>query len=314
MALLARKTQLAAKAEGTKGTAESLAAADADVLAEDVNFDRSPEELVRNPLRATLSPYVSIPGPQLATITCRCEMKGSGTVDTAPAWGKLLTGCGFKETVNASTSVVYQVNSNDADTDTLTMGAYNDGHRRLMYGARGTVTFDLTANQLMYANFTFTGIFSDDSDTALLSPTYESTVPVKFYNASAAFSGGWTWSAFAFSAMNVDVGNEVVLRPNANATNGLEYAQIVNRNPTGTMDVDKVLVATEDLNSHLETPTTAALSVTLGSAAGNTLTFTAPAFQILSLPDANRDGISTYDMGFALRTSSGDDEFVITQT
>lgn len=311
MALLKRKTQLAAKDEGTKGTAESLAAADADCLCEETNFDYSPEEIVRDPLRATLSPYASIPGPKLATATCRVEMKGSGTATTAPSWGKLLTACGFKETVS-SANVVYQVDSDDADTETLTIAEYNDGHRRLMYGARGNVTFDFTANRVCYMNFTFTGIWSDDSDTALLAPTYESTIPAPFYNSSMTFNFGSPFTGTVASTVSLDMGNEVVVRENCNATNGLEYAQIVNRDPRGTIDVDKVLVATQDFNSFMETPTTGSFTFDVGSAAGNTLTVYAPAFQILGLPGSDRDSISTYDMAFGLRTSSGDDEFKIT--
>lgn len=314
MGLLARKKQLAAKIESVKGTREtSLAAADADVLADSIDFSFAPEEIQREYLRATFSKDTSIVGPLIATIACKVELKGSGTATTAPSWGKLLTGCGFAETVGSS-SVTYQVDTDDADTETLTMGVYNDGHLRILYGARGTVTFEFTANRMAYANYAFTGMYYDDSDTAMLSPTYESTLPVPFRDCSFTLNFGTPWTGAVFSSLNFDMGNEVSMREDANSSTGLAYAQIVNRNPRGTIDLDKVLVATQDFSSFLTTPTTGSVAFDIGSAAGNTLSFSIPKMQILSLPDSERDGVSTYDMAFACRVNAGDDEFVITQT
>ena len=264
-------------------------------------------------LRSTFSKDTSIIGPKIATITAKVELKGSGTATTAPSWGKLLTGCGFAETVGSS-SVTYQVDSDDADTETLTLALINDGHWRIMYGARGAVNFEMSANRVAYANYTFTGIYYDDSDTAMLSPTYESTVPVPFNNCSFTLNFGAPWTDAVFSALTFDMGNQVNIRENANASDGLSYAQITDRDPRGTIDLDKTLVATQDFSSHLTTPTTGSIAFDIGSAAGNTLSFSIPKMQVLSLPDGDRDGVSTYDLAFACRINSGDDEFVITQT
>ena len=314
MALLSRKKQLAAKVEAVKGTREtSLVAADADVLCDELTFAFAPEEIQRAYLRSTFSKDTSIVGPLIATISCKVELKGSGTGATAPSWGKLLTGSGFAESVGSS-SVSYQVDSDDDDSDTLTMAVYNDGHQRIMYGARGAVTFEFTANRIAYANYTFTGIYYDDADTAMLSPTYESTLPEPFRNASLTLNYGTPWTSAVFSALTFDMGNEVSLREDANATLGLAYAQITNRDPRGTIDLDKTLVATQDFSSHLTTPTTGSIAFDLGSDAGNTLSFSIPKMQVLSLPDSEREGVSTYDMAFACRINAGDDEFVIMQT
>jgi hypothetical protein len=314
MGLLARKKQLAAKIESEKGTREtSLAAVDADILADSIDFSFAPEEIQREYLRATFSKDTSIVGPLIATISCKVELKGSGTATTPPSWGKLLTACGFKESISSS-SVSYQVDTDDADTETLTMAEYNDGHQRIMYAARGAVTFEFTANRIAYANYAFTGIYYGDADIEMLSPDYESTLPVPFRNASFTLNYGTPWTGAVFSALNFDMGNEVALREDANATLGLAYAQIVNRDPRGTIDLDKVLVATQDFESHLTTPTTGSIAFGLGTDAGNTLSFSIPKMQILSLPGSERDGVSTYDMAFACRVNAGDDEFVITQT
>ena len=312
MALLSRKKQIAAKVESTKGTAETLSASDVTVYAEDLTFDYSPDEVVRNPLRSTLSRLASIPGRRIATLTCRVEIKGSGTSTTATSWGTLLRGCGFSETEGAS-DVTYAFDSDDADTDTLTIAILNDGRQDLMYGARGTVSFEFTANQIVYATFNFTGIFSDTTDQSMYTGTFESTVPVTWKNASVTI-GDLTGSTLVVSAMTLDMNNTVTIRDNANATNGLSYAVITDRDPGGTADPDKVLVATTDWIDKLHTPTLFTVETTVGSATGNTVKFSASSkAQIIARGDGDRDGVAVDNITFKLRdtSSTGDGEISI---
>ena len=123
MPYLHRQRVIAVATEASKGTAETLDAADADVLAEDIRFEYAPDELDRNVLSSTLSRFASVSGAPVATVTCRVELRGSGTATTAPSWGKLLQICGFTETIDSS-SVVYTVESDDDLTDTGTIGVY----------------------------------------------------------------------------------------------------------------------------------------------------------------------------------------------
>jgi len=315
MSLLARKKQLAAKVETVKGTRESsLSASDADVLVEDVRFVYAPDPIVRNPLRSSISTKESIPGAKIATITFRAELRGSGTATTPPSWGKFLTACGFVESVNTS-NVTYTPDSDDGDVETLTMHVYNDGILDIMYGARGNVAFEFVANQRVMTNFTFQGIFYDRTDTAMLTGiTYESTLPVPWRDGTIAFNLGGSWTGAVLSTLSFDMNNSVVLRQNANAADGLSYAIIPERDPGGNMDPDRVLVATQDWVSHIETPTTGELSWVAGSAAGNTLSFSAPKCQILGLDDTDRESVAVDGLTFKFRENSGDDEFVITHS
>jgi len=323
MALMVRRTQLAAKVEATKGTAETLAAGNAGILAESIEYQVNTEELVRDPLRATISKFPSVPGAQTATVTCRVEIKGSGTVATAPAFGTLLKGCGFAETL-ATDGVTYNLKSADADSDTLTLGVYRDGRIFKCSGARGTVTFEMTANQIAYANFTFTGVHESVTEGALLGGvSYESTVPVAFNNVTATFTpdGGSAWSDSVFSTFNLDLANTVTLRENANASNGLSYAIITERSPSGSIDFDDFVVSTEDpddLFSYLETPTFGALSMTLGATAGNIITFStgSASVQYTNIDTGDRDGVATLqcDIGLRKTADAGNDELVIAQT
>lgn len=308
--MLSRKKQLAAKVESTKGTKETLADADANILCDEISVSFSPEEVVRDPLRSSISPLVSLPGAKIGTITCRVELKGSGTATTAPSWGKLLRACGFEETTDAD-SVYYTPTSDEDSIPTLTIGVNNDGRLDLIYGARGNVSFEFAANQVAYATFTFTGIFDDTTDSSMWSPTYESTIPVTWKNASISFNFGASWTTAVVSALTIDMNNEVTIRQDANAANGLSYAIITARDPGGTIDPDKVLVATQDWISHITTPTTGTFSFDLGTSTGNKLSFSAPKFQVIGREDGDRDGVAVDTITFKLRADSGDDELMI---
>jgi len=315
--ILTRQKVLAAKVESTKGTAETLSASDAGILVEDVTFSFAPEEVPRNPLRDNISTLQSIPGARIATITFRAELKGSGTDTTPPSWGVFLKGCGFSETVGAS-DVTYTPETNDADTDTLTIAVYtgSGSNTRIhkMYGARGSVSFEFNANNVSYANFTFSGIYSGVSDGTQLSPTYESTVPVPWYDGNVTWNFGSSYSTAVLSALTIDLNNDVVLRENANASTGLSYAVITGRDPGGSIDPDAVLVATQDWYSHMLTPTTGSFSFDVGSSTGNKLSFSAPKFQVVGLDVGDRDSVMTDAITFKLRGDSGDDELTITHS
>jgi len=315
MSLYRMRTQVAVALEGTKGTAETLEAGDAIIMAEDVNPDYSPEQIERNVAYGDMSKTQSTPGAPLASLSFRVEIKGSGTIDTAPAIGLLLQACGTLEGITASTSVAYTLDSDEDNRKSVTMGVLVDGSMWSMYGAQGNAVFSMDANQHCYINFNFVGIFEDFAPQALFSPTYETTKPAKWKNAAFTLNfGGGAWTSAVLDSFSLDLGNEVSVRPNANATNGLEYARIGDHRVTGTMNLDQVLPATQDMFSHLETPTLASLSCVLGSDAGNILTLTAPKLQVLGLPSGDREGLAIWNMPFALRRNAGDDELVITFT
>ena len=314
MAILRRKIILGAKVEATKGTAETLTNSEA-ILVEDVSSPYTPEEVVRMTQRDTLSRSASIPGSPVATVDFRMEMKGGGAATTPPAWSEVIKGCGFTETVNTS-DVTWALDSDDGDTDTLTIGFYNDGVYHRLHGARGNVSFEMTANQVCYLVFSFTGIYTARSNVAMLTTPSDTVVPPKFYNAALTYNFGSAWSTAVFSSLNIDMVNTVTIRENANATNGLSYAVLTDRDPTITTDLDRELNATAWLpEDYLETPTTGAMAWDVGSAAGNKISFSIPAAQIISRGDGDRDGVSTDELTLKARISStGDDEITITQT
>jgi len=107
MPLLSRKQQIAAKVEGTEGTAESLAAADAAFNTFDVQFTPDIQQIERNPNRSTIGNLPSIAGVRLGSVRFRTELVGSGNgADNTPPFATLMKGCGFQENTADTVIVV----------------------------------------------------------------------------------------------------------------------------------------------------------------------------------------------------------------
>ena len=95
MSLLRKKMVLAAKLESTIGTAESLAAADADYNVYDIEIDPEADEQARAS-QGSASKLPTTIGARMVNISFKVEMHGSGTVDTDPEWASVfLPALGF---------------------------------------------------------------------------------------------------------------------------------------------------------------------------------------------------------------------------
>lgn len=312
--MLNRLRVLASSIEGTKGEAETLEAADADILVEDPRFNFAPPEIAQDYTRDTLSPTKSIMGERIAQISFRVALKGSGTGATPPALGKLLKACCLKETVQTS-SVAYTLDSDDADTDTLTMavliGRSSSALIRKLYGARGDGTIEWTSNGLAWLNLTFTGIYDSATVGNQLTPTgFDTTDPEIWKNASLTIA---SYEPLVVTSFSLALGNAVKVRPSANATNGLLYARITRRDPRITMSIEMEPSSynpyTKMLGETLE-----AIGFDLGASAGNTWSFAAPKLQITGVSDDDEEDMAHFGLSGLLTGDSGDDEWSLTQS
>jgi hypothetical protein len=112
--------------------------------------------------------------------------------------------------------------------------------------------------------------------------------------------------------MNLDAGNNVVLRECPTAIDGSGYAAAVvsDRTPTGTMNPETVLIGTNNVYGKWIGMTEEALSLTLFDA-DDTVTITAAAIQRTNKQTGDRNGIQVDDVTFQCNKSSGNDELVI---
>ena len=311
MAILKRTEVLAAETESVKGTAETLVDADA-FFAEDVSWPYSPTQIERPRSRLTLSKDPSLVTQKIASVSFAVEIKGSGTATTPPVWGRLLQACGCSQTVGTS-SVTWAPTTLSDNVATLTIRRYiTEGavsFVETLYGARGNVVFEFAAGEISKMRFTFTGKYLKRVALAALTATDHATLPPIYENATMSIH---SYAAAVFSRFTLDFGNTVSMRSNANATDGLAYAEITDRNVTGTLDIDTTIPATFDPDTLLEGTTTGSVSSTLGAAAGNRVVVTCPKVQIVARGDAERDGIAVDELTLRMCiNSTGDDEFSI---
>lgn len=302
MALRNRRRVLAAAAEGTAGTAETLSASDAAFNVYDTEFSFD-VPLIRRSGQSAFSNLTGVAGPRMCTFRFACDLTGDGSAGN-PSWAStFLPACGMAYTASGQ---VYAFDT--GSTDTLTIGAYIDGVKRVGVGCMGTFTIELRNGEPGRVNFEFVGKYGGNTDVALIAPTYPTVDPPRF--ASATFTiGGYTPLA---SRLSIASNNEVVMRADATDATGYLSAYITGRQAGGSTDPEDQLVATFDAYGDQLASTEAALSCIVGSA-NNRITMAAPKLQFTNVGEGDRDGLMTTEIDFDLNrsASAGDDEFTI---
>lgn len=312
--ILSNRQVTATKVEVTEGTAETLAAADANVqILEPAKWEPNIAMFERKLLDISYSNFKQIPGTRLAQISFKVENKGSGTAGTAPAIGKLLRACGFLETIVAVTSATYTPVSALASVPTVTVAIYQDGIRKQLKGARGNVKYDAVDGQPSMFEFTFIGIYDAVTDQTLLTPSgVETTVPIATLTAQFSVQ---SFAAFV-SKISFDMGNTLTPRSDINTAAGYISTLLTARSPKGTFDPELETVATHDWYGRMLAGTTGVLTWRHTGTAGNICIFNIPVCQYIKVNDGDRDGISIAPIEFLMVRSAvgGNDELSIAYT
>lgn len=308
---------LAAKTEAVEGVGESPA--DADVVAPVFDLEWTPTINVpeRNPISGTMSKPQRVAGDQMATLTFALELKGGGAAADVPPpmLADLLQACGMVETVNVATDVTYTPGSTDPDTVTLEVrqtprdSADNNLAKKLI-GARGTFSIVAVLGQIVLIQFEFTGKYVEpDTDADPLMYVTPAITPKPLPFLSAAFTFQSVGSLLIANA-TLDIANEVVMRQDVNDATGHTMAEIVNRQPVGSIDPE--IVPDTVLNYFKQTTddVEGILQYVLDGGVGNKVTVLAPKAQIITPAIADRDGISTGALDLSLNRSAaiGEDE------
>lgn len=311
MPLLKRKKVFAAKVEATVGTAESLTTAEGVFNAMD--FDIQPSIAVTR--REGQGGFNYLPGiPEGMQGICKVKMECAWDGADLPAWASvLLPACGWVETSQVFSPVTAGPSSSGS-VKTLTIGHYKDGKRTLLSGAMGTFKIVCETAKIAYFEFTFTGKYSsNETDTAILAPTYPTSLPLRFAQ------GALTWNSVALctASVEVDAGNTVVMRECVNASDRSGYisAIVTERAPVITADPESVLVATQDRESLWLTPTPQAFSMQIGATGTGVIVISAPKAQLENKQQADRNGMLTDDLTWlCTKGSAADTELTITFT
>lgn len=310
MALLAAKKQILAKTEVTYNTDPTPTGSSNAIQTSDLNITPMAGPTVsRNLDKSTLGNDLQIQVGTYVQLSFMVEIAGGGAVDTAPAYGPLLEACGFSETVNASTSVVYAPVSTSFDS--VTIYFEHDGQQHIITGARGSVAMSLNPGEIPHFAFSFTGLYNTPTSTSDATPDYsafQTPLPVNNTNTT-------TFSLHSVSATMVQCSLDVACNVVYRNVVGNESVELVDRAPSGQCVIESPTISTKDWFSTAVNSTTGALSIVHGTSAGNIVTIGAPNVQIVSPTYGESDGISTLQLGLSLVPGSGgNDEITITTT
>jgi hypothetical protein len=239
------------------------------------------------------------------SVTFDVELAGSGTAGTAPAFGPLFKAAGLSETIISSTSVTYAPVSSSFDSATIY--CFYDGTQHKITGARGTVTFNMTAGQFAVASFQFIGIYNAPDGTALSGSftvaNQAAALEVNDTNVTTATFHGVTSSRI--ESFDLALNNELLYKESASNKEVL----ITNRAPGGTCVLEAPAIGTTDFFAKAVAVATGASSLVLGATPGNILTLSAGQTDITGCSYADTNGVIALSMPFlALPTTAGNNE------
>lgn len=310
MSKISRVCQVAGKVESISGTAESLAATEATILAYDPVMDAEFEQFKRNPVVKHMSRFASEPGARKMSFSFKAELMGplSAAKGVTLPITPYLRACGFSESLSVGVSNIYVPLSSSFVT--MSIAQYIDGLRKTMLGCAGNVKFQFKVGEPVMCEFSFQGKYSEHSDQSMLTPTYPAQVPLLFMGASVIILGG----TLVLDNLEIDMGNEIVLSPLPSDSSGIDYAKITGRNPVMTFDPELVAVSSHDFYAKLLSRATAAVTIVIGDGNSNKITFSLPAVRYTGIKQGDRSGLSVANATCEVCKSAdaGNDELTLT--
>jgi len=310
MSLLTKKTVLLAKIESSYGSDPTPTEAANSVIAYDPEITISSDIKERYPAHADLSRFPELRGKTNFELKFSTELNGSGTAGTASRQSPLFQACGLSETIVSSISVTHAPLS--ASMKSCTIWIYIDGLLYKLNGCIGDLEIDLSAGEMGKINWTFKGIYNLPTDSAIVTPTYDSVTPNIVKGAVMTFG---SYSAI-IEKLSLKLNNEITERPDFNTTEGIKGYLVTGRNPEGSMTIEAVLRATSnaDFLDYFHSRTVKSLSFVLGATAGNIVTIIASYGYCRAPKLGDRGGVRTFEIPFQLARSSGNDELSIVLT
>lgn len=196
------------------------------------------------------------------------------------------------------------------------MRVYRDGILHTVLGCYGTFTVTAEAGAYAKATFDFTGIYAGPTDVALPgSPIFETTLPSQVELGRLSIDGfgieDGQPGAPIVQTFSYDAGVQIQPRPSINHADGNVGIRIVSRNPSGGIDPEMELVASQDFWGKLAAARRMPFTMRCGTATGNIVTFYAPNTQYTGLTYRDRNGLLVLDAGLKFADILGDDEFFI---
>lgn len=299
MALRSRAKWVAAKIETTKGSAETLGATEANILAFDPVINQGINFTERAPVGLAAGQALAVPEEHIATARLQVELKGSGTGSTLPDWAKtLLIASAMEEDSGVGGKLNPVADLTKQKTVTLAIWEGQGGGtalKKILAGGMCNATIEGEFAKRALITFDVTGIWQSPVDESPPSGiSYDSTQPLRV--AAATFSRGS--AAKKVSNFTFDFGNDIQLRPDVQQSGGtgLAHAYMADRRPTIGFDPEADLVANDDVFGDWIGQSTAALAIALGSTTGNQVAIDVAALQYIDPQEQSRQGLLAHQI------------------
>jgi len=311
--MLDRKRVPKIKLEETSGT---KVAADQAFRAYELTGPESEAEYLK---RAGAGLYLGnaetgIHGAEVGRCSFRTPLIGTGSSGMGLACAILLQAAFLKKTLE-----VYQVTSVVTNWKTLSLDAWLDGQKRILFGAMGNVILDWERGRPDGAMLAvdLQGLFSAVTDDTLPTWTPETIKAMRMISFEIN-NVDVKIHSFSLDMQNVVVAQSdpnaaAVLRSNVMPETEISHFIITNNTPQITIDPLNVLVATYDWDGLRRARTEHEIEAVFSDGT-DTITVLMPKVQIVECKTGEREGESTIQYVGQCNHSTGDDAVSITVT
>jgi hypothetical protein len=305
-----RSKTLLAKIETTYGVDAVPTAALNAILATDVSITpMEGSDVSRNLETPFLGAQGTVPTELHAKLSYKVELSTSGALGVAPAWGPLLRACAVAEVIDAGVSVTYNPVSDDHES--LTQYLWIGETRYALVGSRGNCMISVSAQGIPYLEFEFTGLFTQPSEIARVTPNLGAFMKPKVATNQNTPGFEIDSTEFVMRSFKLDLGNQVENR----FLIGSEGVLITDKSEGVEATVEALPLTTFNPFALAEAQTAVALDLIHGTGAGNVSTLNAPTAQIQrpqGLEDAQ--GIKEWPLRFVPVPVVGNDQWTLTLT
>lgn len=300
--MLTRQRLMTAKTESVLGTPETLNAATGAMNV--IDMTRNPGTgFTQIPAQNGLGQRPGVAAARMTSFDFVHHAVGNGS-SGLPYWAThLLPSCG-----GAFTSQTFAPVANNGTGATL--GIYRGSSTTARYyqiaGAMGNMVWTFRAGEICPVRFNYTGKAYAAATQTLPTVTHPTVTAPRFAGGVFSYDG----TTYQIDQCEFDSGNTVIMRedPTDSSSTGFISAWITDRLPRVRFAPEALGLASKNWDTDFFTPTTGAMTLTLGSAANNTITLICPALQLVTPPgDGDRNGIYTDVLEFVC-TQNGDTE------
>lgn len=224
-----------------------------------------------------------------------------------PSASDSLTGDSSSATGDVDTAdeaYVYRPNSKSVTNQDSVYARFDiDGLLHEIPGARASFSIDLSQGQRPILTYTLSGLYKEPNDGGPLNGDPIRTAPSPVTNANLIL-GALDMSLVAVTSVQMDIGNQVSLRQDIQAADGVTSQFVEDRTPSGSINPDKRSISEFNPYTDWSAANKVAVAAGLGSARGSRVRVVAPETEYTEIGDEERNGLAAYALGFE---PTGDD-------